>query len=108
MRAAVGRVGGGEDFAREARAAAEVEDEGGRVQVEEFEGAVSHRGLNGADAGGGRVFARFDVVVEEVRGEGVFGAGHGGGGERSGDEWVLCVIEVVLVVFSSRDRSIGA
>ena len=40
----------GEDFAGEAGAAANVEDEGGGLEVEEFEGAVGHLGLDGLDA----------------------------------------------------------
>lgn len=42
------------------------------MQVEEVEGAVGHGGLDGADAGGGGVFAGFDIVVEEVWGAVVY------------------------------------
>ena len=57
---------GGEDFARQAGAAAYVEDEGGGREVEEGEGAMGHAGLNGLDAGGSGVFEGGRVVVEEV------------------------------------------
>jgi hypothetical protein len=50
------------------RISPDVEDEGGRGEREERESAVGHGGLDGADAGGGGVFAGFDVVVEEVWG----------------------------------------
>lgn len=46
------------------------------MQVEEFESPRGHGGLDVADSGGCRVFARFGVVVEEVGREDVFGAGH--------------------------------
>lgn len=67
------RRGLGEDFSRQAGAAAYVEDEGGGGECEEGESAVGHGGLDRADAGGGGVFARFDVVVEEVWGAGLGG-----------------------------------
>lgn len=70
---------GSEDFAREARAAADVEEEGGPVEVEELERAVGHVGLDGEDTGGGGVFAGFGGIVKEVGGEDVFGTGHGCG-----------------------------
>lgn len=66
MRAAVRGVDAREDFAREAGAAADVEDEGGGGEREEGEGAVRHCGLDVLDARGGGVFAGFRVVVEEV------------------------------------------
>ena len=57
---------GREDFAREAGAAADIEDKGGGGEGEKGEGAVGHGGLDGKDAGGGGVFAGFGVVVKEV------------------------------------------
>lgn len=68
MGAIGGRGNRGEDFAREAGAAADVEDEGGGGKVEELEGAVGHVGLDVLDSGGGGVFAGFDIVVVEVWG----------------------------------------
>lgn len=56
-----------DNFAGEAGAAADVEDEGGAGEVEEVEAAVGHRGLDVLDAGGGSVFLGFEVIVEEVR-----------------------------------------
>lgn len=64
----------GEDLAGEAAAAANVEDEGGRLEVQELEGAVCHGFLDVLDSRGGGVFGGFDVVVVEVRWEEVFGA----------------------------------
>ena len=75
MRPVFRRGDGGEDLAREAGAAADVEDEGGGFEVEEFEGAVGHLRLDGLDAGGGGVFAGFGVVVEEVWGTAGKGVG---------------------------------
>ena len=57
---------GGEDFAREAGATADVEDEGGAGEGEEGERAVGHGRLDITDAGGGGIFAGFGVIVEEV------------------------------------------
>jgi hypothetical protein len=62
----------GEDFTGKAGTAAYVEDHGRGGEGEEGEGAVGHGRLDGADAGGGGVFAGFDVVVEEVWGAGGF------------------------------------
>lgn len=58
---------GGEDFAGEAAAATDVEDEGGGFEVEDFEGAPGHGGLDVLDARGGGVFAGFGVIVVDVR-----------------------------------------
>ena len=58
----------GEDFAGETGTAADVEDEGGGGETEEGEGAVGHFDLDGLDAGGGSVFTRLGIVVEEVGG----------------------------------------
>lgn len=66
MRSSLGWRYGREDLARETGAAADVEDEGGGGEAEEGERAVSHFDLDVLDAGGGGVFAGFDVVVEEV------------------------------------------
>lgn len=68
MRSAFGGVDRGEDFARESRAAAYIEDHGGGVEVEEFEGAVGHGGLNVLDSRGCSVFACFGVIVMEIGG----------------------------------------
>jgi hypothetical protein len=78
---------GREDLAREARAAAHIENERRCIEVEEFEGTVCHGGLNVLDAGVGRVFAGFDIVVEEVRREDVFGTRHGGGDAKVMSAW---------------------
>ena len=56
----------GEDFAREAGAAPDVEDEGRAGEREEGERAVGHRRLDIANARGGGIFAGFGVIVEEV------------------------------------------
>jgi len=56
----------GEDFAREAAAAADVEDERGGLEVEELEGALGHGGLDVLDARASGVFAGFGVVVVHV------------------------------------------
>lgn len=66
VRAAVGRVDGGEDLAREATAAANVEDKRRALEVEELEGAAGHGGLDVLDTGAGGVFAGFGVVIVDV------------------------------------------
>lgn len=70
---------GGEDRARQAGAAADVEDEGGGAEAEELERAVRHFRLDVLDPRGGGVFAGFAVVVEEV--------GGAGWGRVSWEEW---------------------
>lgn len=80
----------GEDLAGEAGAAADVEDEGGRVETEELEGAVGHVGLDVLDSGGGGVFVGFGVIVEEI----------GGAVSR-----VSCVYRMVLRGCSYRESS---
>ena len=74
MWATFGGVDRGDDFTGKPGTAADVEEEGGRGEVEELEGAVRHRGLDVLDAAGGGVFARFDIVVVEIwwAGEGQF------------------------------------
>ena len=44
---------------------------------------MGHTGLDLADSGGGGVFVGGGRIVVEVRGESVFGSGHGGGLVRS-------------------------
>lgn len=66
VRPAVGGVDGGEDLAGEAAAAADVEDEGGGLEVEKLEGAAGHGGLDVLDTGAGGVFAGFGVIVVDV------------------------------------------
>ena len=68
MGPAVAAVDTRQDLARQSGTAADVEDQRGRGQGQELQGAVRHVGLDGADAGGGGVFAGFGVVVEEVGG----------------------------------------
>jgi hypothetical protein len=67
MRTAVFWLDLREDFAREAGATANIEDEGGIFEVEEFESAVGHGGLDVLDTRGGGVLARFGVIVVQVR-----------------------------------------
>ena len=77
-----------EDLAGQTAAAADVEDEGGGLQIEQLEGAVRHGGLDVFYAAGGGVFAGFGVVVVDVRRAGgvLEGVGdEGGEGGRGGD-----------------------
>lgn len=57
-------VRGGQDFAGQAGAAADVEDEGRVSEGEEGEGAVSHVGLDVLNSRAGGIFAGFGVVVK--------------------------------------------
>ena len=68
MRSAFGGVDRGKDLARQTRATADVEDHGGGVEVEEFERAVRHGGLDILDTGGSSVFACFGIIVMEIGG----------------------------------------
>lgn len=58
----------GKDFTGETRAAANIKNEGRRVEIEKLKGSMGHIGLNVTDTGGSGVFARFIVVVKEIRG----------------------------------------
>lgn len=109
MRAAFFGVDGGEDFAGEAAAAADVEDEGGALEVEELEGPAGHGCLDVLDTRVGGVFAGFDVVVvdvggaggivsliEEERGEGAYRVSSGR--DMMGEVGGCSCMSVVLVV----------
>lgn len=68
MRTAFRGINRREDFARETGTAADVEDQRRGVQVEKFEGAVGHLGLDILDSGGSGVFSCFCVIVMKIWG----------------------------------------
>lgn len=67
MRSAICGVDGGEDLARQAGTAANVENQGRGGEVEELEGAVSHFGLNVLNTRRCSVLSGFIIIVEEIR-----------------------------------------
>lgn len=93
VRAAVGRVDGGEDLAGEAAAAADVEDEGRGLEVEQLEGAAGHGGLDVLDTGAGGVFAGFGVVIVDVG--------------RAGERRMRLLEEVGVVVMAGEELGRG-
>ena len=87
VRPAVRGLHGGQDLARQAAAAADVEDQRRALEVQQLEGAAGHGRLNVLDARRRGVLARLGVVVVDVGGAAMgarvrmcWDAGCGGGG----------------------------
>jgi len=68
MRTPILRVNGRKNLPGQATPAADIENEGGALEIEELESTAGHGRLDILDTGGGGVLARLGVIVVDVGG----------------------------------------